>query len=84
MEISRENVYWKLYIFSNIYSIVEPKRPRKHPVRLKPIDGAQKNGDIETFKQPKKDREHFRKALVEIIMYVDNFGFCCNMIETII
>ncbi|GFR59444.1 dynein heavy chain 7, axonemal [Elysia marginata] len=46
----------------------EPKRPRKHPVRLKPIDASQKNGDIETFKQPKKDRENFRKALVEIIM----------------
>lgn len=27
----------------------------------------QKNGDLATFQQPKKDREQFRKALVDII-----------------
>ncbi|XP_059164025.1 dynein axonemal heavy chain 7-like isoform X1 [Physella acuta] len=46
----------------------DAKKNKKHPLKLKPLDQTQKNGDIDTFKQPKRDRENFRKALVEIIM----------------
>lgn len=48
----------------------DAKKNKKHPLKLKPLDQTQKNGDIDTFKQPKRDRENFRKALVEIIMCV--------------
>ncbi|BFZ21958.1 hypothetical protein BsWGS_24997 [Bradybaena similaris] len=51
-------------------SDLTPRTPhrRQLPVRLKPIETNQKNDEIEMFKQPKRDREQFRKALVEIIM----------------
>ncbi|XP_070188303.1 dynein axonemal heavy chain 7-like isoform X3 [Littorina saxatilis] len=45
---------------------------RKKPQRLKPIESAtQQSGQLDTFKQPKKDRENFRKALVDIILQDD-------------
>ncbi|XP_076459412.1 dynein axonemal heavy chain 7-like [Babylonia areolata] len=45
---------------------------RKKPTRLKPMDSAREtNGHIENFKQPKKDRENFRKSLVDIILQED-------------
>nr|XP_022323965.1 dynein heavy chain 7, axonemal-like isoform X6 [Crassostrea virginica] len=48
----------------------EPKR--RKPNQLKPIE--KQNGaetDVTQFQQPKKDRENFRKALVDIIMQED-------------
>ena len=49
---------------------------RKKPTRLKPIESApQQNGQLDSFKQPKKDRENFRKTLVDIILWV-SFDFC--------
>ena len=53
-----------IFIFVTIVS-GEPKRRR--PNKLKPIEKP--NGaDVSQFQQPKKDRENFRKALVDIIM----------------
>lgn len=47
---------------------------RKKPSRLKPLDStSQQIGQIESLKQPKKDREQFRKALVDIILWVIRF-----------
>ena len=48
----------------------EPKRRKTN--KLKPIEkqNGATNGDITQFQQPKKDRENFRRALVDIIMYV--------------
>ena len=43
----------------------EPKR--RKPNKLKPIE-KQNGADMSQFQQPKKDRENFRKALVDIIM----------------
>lgn len=45
----------------------EPKR--KRPTKLKPVEnvGQSQNG-MGQFTQPKKDRENFRKTLVDIIM----------------
>ncbi|XP_060067000.1 dynein axonemal heavy chain 7-like [Ylistrum balloti] len=49
----------------------EPKRRKTG--KLKPLDkqNGSTNGDVSQFQQPKKDREHFRKALVDIIMQDD-------------
>jgi len=44
----------------------EPKR--RKPTKLKPIEPKQNGADVTQFQQPKKDRENFRKALVDIIM----------------
>ncbi|KAK7506434.1 hypothetical protein BaRGS_00002546, partial [Batillaria attramentaria] len=47
---------------------------RKKPQRLKPLEGASATNNqqqLEGFKQPKKDRENFRKALVDIILQDD-------------
>ncbi|XP_052080869.1 dynein axonemal heavy chain 7-like isoform X1 [Mytilus californianus] len=43
---------------------------RRKPTKLKPIEkqNGATNGDVTQFQQPKKDRENFRKALVDIIM----------------
>lgn len=42
---------------------------RKKPSRLKPMEGtSQQSGTVDSSKQPKKDRENFRKALVDIIL----------------
>ncbi|XP_067686354.1 dynein axonemal heavy chain 7-like [Haliotis asinina] len=44
-------------------------RRRKQPSKLKPIEPhKQQDVNMDQFKQPKKDRENFRKALVDIIM----------------
>lgn len=43
----------------------DPKR--RKPNKLKPIE-KQNGADVTQFQQPKKDRENFRKALVDIIM----------------
>ena len=52
---------------------------RKKPTRLKPIESApQQNGQLDSFKQPKKDRENFRKTLVDIILWVD-FDFAVQV-----
>ncbi|XP_033728888.1 dynein heavy chain 7, axonemal-like [Pecten maximus] len=49
----------------------EPKRRKTG--KLKPLDkqNGSTNGDVTQFQQPKKDRENFRKALVDIIMQDD-------------
>ncbi|XP_076451419.1 dynein axonemal heavy chain 7-like [Babylonia areolata] len=45
---------------------------RKKPKRLKPLEATgQQNGPLDAFKQPKKDRESFRKSLVDIILEDD-------------
>ncbi|XP_052236951.1 dynein axonemal heavy chain 7-like isoform X2 [Dreissena polymorpha] len=44
----------------------DPKR--RKPNKLKPITEKQNGTDVTQFQQPKKDRENFRKSLVDIIM----------------
>ncbi|KAL3855114.1 hypothetical protein ACJMK2_014343, partial [Sinanodonta woodiana] len=44
----------------------EPKR--RKPNQLKPLEKQNGNSDVSQFQQPKKDRENFRKTLVDIIM----------------
>ena len=55
---------------------------RKKPTRLKPIESApQQNGQLDSFKQPKKDRENFRKTLVDIILWV-SFDFAVQVFHS--
>lgn len=55
--------------FLIIHSCLSGEPKRRKPNQLKPIE--KQNGadtDVTQFQQPKKDRENFRKALVDIIM----------------
>ena len=54
-----------MFIFVIFVILGEPKR--RKPNKLKPIE-KQNGPDMSQFQQPKKDRENFRKALVDIIM----------------
>jgi hypothetical protein len=48
---------------------------RRKTNKLKPIEkqNGASNGDMTQFQQPKKDRENFRKALVDICPAKMNF-----------
>ena len=58
---------FQLKFYFSQFSLIEwPKVPRI----------AQKGTDLTVFQQPKKDREQFRKALVDVIWYVVVNNYC--------
>ena len=86
MHSVNENViYCYIYIFSLSF-LGESGRPSRRSPRRGGQGEAQVPGSsTATFQQPKRERENFRKALVDIIMSVKNVLFlsvknCCSFV----
>ena len=68
--------YLLLYLMTLRHSLPgEPKRLRKNPLRKPGLDGGASTSQAggaagaSAFQTPRRDRENFRKALVDIIMW---------------
>lgn len=69
IELVKKVLPLELTFSLSMHSCLSGEPKRRKPNQLKPIE--KQNGadtDVTQFQQPKKDRENFRKALVDIIM----------------